>query len=432
MDTISSPPDLYAKWAVELPEGEIRRLLKYQVKYYFGGGLPGALPVKNLATIVKQIGEDILNDLNAGDMESGLKIFNYTKSAGTDSLRKVLLKQLVKRQNLPFDYEKDYHKLLVTAGAQQALYAILDSMINPGDVVLSAGPSYLGFVTPAVKLGAKVVLCPADGEGLIVEEVEKAIYATKASTGRAPKLLYVITDSDNPMGTTMPWERRKALFELCKRENVLIVEDAAYKEIRFNQQRIPPIKSLDSDNQQVLYVCSTSKEAGVLRLGYCVLPDNIRENVEKARGFYDLCSPVLTQLIAERYYSQSLDQLLMQELAVYRRRSKRMIEALSFYFPPGIFTRPSGGFFVWWDATENPDFDAKWFNEYVAIPNDVLYVPSVAFYPPVGYRVDEKGHLLPAYPKKNGMRLSFSAVPEELIVQGIQKLGQLLSEHLKK
>ena len=419
-----------AKWTYQIPEGEIRRLLKYQVKYYFGGGLPGALPVEKLATIVRDIGEDLLREIGNGQTATANRLFNYAKSPGSDSLRKLLLKQLVKRQELAFDPESDFEKMLITAGAQQSIYGLLDATVNPGDYILSAGPSYLGFVTPAVKMGGKVVLCPSDENGLTVEGVERAIRAVKKQSGAAPKMLYVISDSDNPKGTTLPWNRRKALFDIAEKEGMLIVEDAAYKEIQFTRQRVKPIKSLDVDNRRVAYLCSTSKEAGVLRLGYSIFPDYIRPNVEKARGFYDLCSPTITQEIAERYYSLNIDEILTDVLTTYRKRCTTMTEAVGFYFPKGEQTHPTGGFFVWWEASHQPDFDAKLFNETIGIPNEVLFVPSRAFYPPEGWIVgaDEKLHAVA--PRNNGMRLSFSAVPPEKITEGIQQLGSLLKSHL--
>jgi 2-aminoadipate transaminase len=95
-------------------------------------------------------------------------------------------------------------------------------------------------------------------------------------------------------------------------------------------------------------------------------------------------------------------------------------------------TRPSGGFFVWWETPRGVDFDAKWFNENVAIPNQTLFVPSVAFYPPRGWYVNSSHRLVPFEPRKNGMRLSFSAVPEGRIYEGIERLGKLLKKHLLK
>ncbi|HQU73317.1 MAG TPA: PLP-dependent aminotransferase family protein, partial [Calditrichia bacterium] len=328
----------FAKWTEVIPEGEIRRLLKYQVKYYFGGGLPGALATEHLAGIVESVGRDLLAELAAGESGKALQAFNYSKTAGLDSLRLLLLQLLVKRQKLPYIPERDYHQMMITAGAQQSIYALLDATLNPGDFVLSAGPSYLGFVSPVVKLGGKVVLCPSDQQGLTVEGVETAINVIKRRFGVAPKLLYVIPDSDNPKGTTLPWERRQAFFEIAEREDILIVEDAAYKEIQFGGERIAPIKTLDVENLRVAYLASTSKEAGVLRLGYAMLPEDLRAEMEKARGFYDLCSPVLTQMIAERYYHLDLDSILKDVLDIYARRSNAMVESVEKYFPAGEMT----------------------------------------------------------------------------------------------
>ncbi len=420
----------FAQWSYEIPEGEIRRLLKYQVKYYFGGGLPGALPTKTLATIVRNIGADLLEEIGSGNNAAALQLFNYNKTSGSDGLRKLLLKHLVERQHLPLNPETDFHNLIITSGAQQSLYAILDATINPGDYILSAAPSYLGFVTPAVKMGGKVLLCPSDENGIIVDGVLKAIDAVKRHANTTPKLLYVISDSDNPKGTTLPQDRRKALFDIAQKENILIIEDGAYKEIQFGKQRLTPIKSYDTDNAVVAYVASSSKEAGVLRLGYSVFPAELREIVEKARGFYDLCSPMLIQEIAERYYSLNLDEMLTKELAIYRERANAMIEAVGQFFPQGSMTRPTGGFFVWWETLPGVPFDAKQFNEAVAIPNEVLFVPSHAFYPPTGWIVGKNGKLKSFLPRTNGMRLSFSAVPKERIWEGIEVLGNLLKRHL--
>ncbi|MCB0289906.1 MAG: PLP-dependent aminotransferase family protein [Calditrichaeota bacterium] len=422
----------YAEWTYRIPEGEIRRLLKYQVKYYFGGGLPGALPIRQLAGIIEEIGRELLSDIGAGNKASSLQLFNYNKTPGLDSLRKLFLKRLVERQHLPFDPETDYHRVLVTNGAQQALYGLLDSIINPGDYILSAAPSYLGFVTPAVKLGGNVVCCPSDENGLTVEGVEKAIAAVKREAGTVPKILYIVSDSDNPSGTTLPQDRRKAFFEIAQRENILIVEDGAYKEIQFGKKRLNPIKAYDTENRVVVYLASTSKEAGVLRIGYGVYPAEIGDMVEKAKGYYDLCSPVLNQVIAERYYSLDLDQILGEVLGIYRERCGAMLEALGSFFPKGIMTRPTGGFFVWWETLPGVNFDSKTFNEKVAIPNNLLFVPSHAFFPPEGLVVDARGKLVSAKPHTNGMRLSFSAVPKERIFEGIEIMGNLLKKHLKQ
>lgn len=287
-----------AEWTQRIPEGEIRRLLKYQVKYYFGGGLPGALATEQLAQTVINIGNELLEDIRGGNNATTLHMFNYDKTPGSDKLRKILMTHLVNRQHLPFAPEKDFHKMLITTGSQQSIYGLLDSTINPGDYILSAAPSYLGFVTPAVKLGGNVVLCPHDHDGVTIEGIERAIHAIKKQTGKSPKMLYVVSDSDNPTGTTLPENRRRKLFDIAVRERMLIVEDAAYKEIQFSEKRIKPIKSYDTDNRFVAYLASTSKEAGVLRLGYAIFPEYIREKVETAKGFYDLCSPTITQAIA--------------------------------------------------------------------------------------------------------------------------------------
>jgi 2-aminoadipate transaminase len=415
----------HAEWTTRVPEGEIRRLLKSPVRYYFGGGVPGAMPTEILTKITSDIAHSMSED-KSGNTTFGL--FNYGPTAGNATLRKLLLQQLVKRQGLAFDPERDGDKVMITAGAQQALYAILDCVLDPGDAILCAGPSYLGLLSIAAKLNARIVLCPSDEQGLIVGEVERALRALERE-GTPARLLYVIPESDNPRGTTLPKERREGLFQLAKQHDVLLIEDAAYKEIQFAGARHAPIKALDVDNQHVAYVASTSKEAGVLRLGYCLLPDALRVNVEKARGFYDLCSPLFMQRIAEQFYALDLDTVLPPVVATYQRRCAAMLESIEAHFPSGRATRPSGGFFVWWES-DHRDFDAGWFNANVAIPNDVLFVPSAAFYPLAGWQLDAHDRLKPFQAQRNGMRLSFSTMPEEEIREGLKRLGGLLRQKM--
>ncbi len=419
-----------AGWTSVVPESEIRRLLKYKgkVKYYFGGGLPGALAEDVLAKIVKDIGNEMLERVPDG--ARALQLFNYGMTAGDVKLRKVLMRNMVNRQHLPFDPEGDYDKIMLTAGSQQSLYGILDTVTNPGDYIIASAPSYLGFVSPAVKLGNKVVLAETDTQGISIDSVQEAISAIKKASGKPPKILYTIPDSHNPKGTTLPEDRRKALFEIGQDEGILIVEDAAYKEIQFTDRRVDPIKKLDTENDVVAYLGTSSKEAGVFRLGYTVFPDFLRNDVEKAKGFYDLCNPVFMQELAYRYYSMDLDKILKDSLAVYQERAKAMVQGINDHFPEGIFTEPTGGFFVWWETEEGVEWNCEEFNTKVAIPNNALFCPSHAFYPPVGY--EAKGDsLVEVGPKYNAMRLSFSAVPASDVSVGMEIIGRHLKGFLR-
>jgi 2-aminoadipate transaminase len=263
---------------------------------------------------------------------------------------------------------------------------------------------------------------------MIPADVEKAIELSKKNFGKCPDIVYVVPDSDNPKGTTLPMKRRQALFDLCESENIIILEDSAYAEIQFKENP-KPIKTLDKENERVAYLGTSSKEAAVLRVGYSVLPPTMREHVLKDKGYLDLCTSTLVQRILDIYYKNYIDEAMREGIPKYKERYEAMAKAIDNCFPAGVRTDPTGGFFIWWES-ETP-FNSADFLEDVAIPNDLLYVPGGAFYPISGYKLVNNGSdLEPSKPKHNTMRLGFSYAPPDVITPGIERLGKLLSEHL--
>ncbi|MFW9955840.1 MAG: PLP-dependent aminotransferase family protein [Candidatus Thorarchaeota archaeon] len=413
----------FSSWTSFIEESQIRALLKYKVHYYFAGGKPGIMPTDIFATILEQIG-----GLYREDPQMALEDLNYGPTGGQPYFLKTLAKRLCDVRSIPIDCEDEWERVSITNGSQQALYALLDTLIDPGDVIITPSPAYLGFLVPAVKLGARVITIPTDLEGMIPEYVEKAIFASKVKFGKSPDILYAVPDSDNPKGTTIPQKRRQALFDLCENHNILLIEDSAYAEIQFKKNP-KPIKVLDKENQRVAYLGTTSKEAAVLRVGYSVMPDHVREQVLKDKGYLDLCTASLVQRILDIYYREYIDEAMRKAIPLYKQRYEAMAKAIDASFPDGTRTDPTGGFFIWWESA-NKNFDSAKFMQEYAIPNDVLYVPGGPFYPIVGYNLSANGNdLIPSKPELNTMRLGFSYRSPEVISEGIERLGKLLSEH---
>ena len=417
-----SPPyyDQLAEWTEFVPESEIRRLLLTKVKYYFGGGKPGSLPIDTFKKILYQIADELETD--------GIDILNYGPTSGIFSLKETLAQRMKEKDGISIPKGPD--DVLISTGSQQMLYGLLDVILRPKDVIIMARPSYLGFVVPVTKLGGDVLTVPTDMDGLIPEAVEKAIEISQRELNRTPKAIYVVSDSDNPKGTTLPEKRRKKLFELITQHEILLIEDSAYREIQFSEIP-PPIKKYDTDNEWVAYLRTSSKEAAVLRLGYSVLPEKIMTPMIKDKGYLDLCTSTLNQKILEIYYSQYIDDVLGDNLKIYEERRDAMQKVIDEHFPSqGQRTNPTGGFFFWFQM-ENGEFDSSKFLQDVAIPNDVLYVPGQAFYP-------IKGHSISSYDselhgnriKTNGMRLSFSFTSPQIITEGMEQLGKLLQKEV--
>ncbi|UCE14400.1 MAG: PLP-dependent aminotransferase family protein [Candidatus Heimdallarchaeota archaeon] len=409
-----------AEWTEFVPESEIRRLLLTRTKYYFGGGKPGSLPIDTFKRILYQIADELETD--------GIDVLNYGPTSGIPSLKKTLAQRVKEKDGVTLPKGAD--DILISTGSQQMLYGLLDVLLRPKDVIIMARPSYLGFVVPVTKLGGDVLTCPSDMDGLIPEYVERAIEISQKELNRTPKAIYVVSDSDNPKGTTLPEKRRKKLFELATQHEILLIEDSAYREIQFTT--IPPaIKSYDKENEWVAYLRTSSKEAAVLRLGYSVLPEKIMVPMIKDKGYLDLCTSTLNQKILDIYYSKYIDQVLGDNLIVYKERRDMMQKTIDDFFPSeGLRTNPTGGFFFWYQL-ENGNFDSSKFLQDVAIPNDVLYVPGQAFYPIKGYSISSKDLKLHGNRiKTNGMRLSFSFTTPQEIAEGMEKLGKLLQKEV--
>ncbi|MFX1283239.1 MAG: PLP-dependent aminotransferase family protein [Promethearchaeota archaeon] len=412
----------FAGWVEKLPESEIRRLLRFSPKYYFGGGKPGILPIETFHKIL----EDIISEEKILLQQKSIAVlskYNYGATEGNFKLRSVLAKRLKKRDHVSCSSED----VLITTGSQQILYAINDCLVTPGDIILTTRPTYLGYLLPAEKIGAKIVTLPSDDGGLIPEFLDVAISLCQKEFGRPPKILYTIPYSDNPKGTTLSSKRKKQIVDITFGYNdILIVEDAAYKEIQFGNQvnTIHPLKEFDSDNQRIAYLSTSTKEAASFRIGYSVLPEELRQAIIKAKGYYDLCSSEFVQAILARYYEKYIDLQLPLIRRGYEDRCKAMLYAIENYMPNGSFTKPTGGFFIWYE-TASQNIDTLKFVQ-TAIDKGVAYVPGSAFYPQTGYSVTEESKLVRCERPTNTMRLGYSLLSPEVIAKGIKLLGRLL------
>ncbi len=161
---------------------------------------------------------------------------------------------------------------------------------------------------------------------MIPEAIESACEISQEVFARRPKILYIQSYSSNPEGITMSQSRKKQIYDICETWNILIIEDTAYKEIQFEKEIIkqnPPIKKFDKDNNRVIYTCTTSKEVAVLRIGYSIMPEFIRKQFIKIKEYLDLCTPTITQEIANRYYQSKIDTYLPQVITQYQIRAKQ-------------------------------------------------------------------------------------------------------------
>ncbi len=296
-------------------------------------------------------------------------------------------------------------ELLITSGAIEALELVAKSFIDPGDVVVVEGPTYLGAIQAFRSYEATIVAVSLDEHGLDLDDLERRL-----AGGLRPKLLYTIPDHQNPAGVSLTADRRALLVELASRYGFLVVEDVAYRELGFGDQPLPSLWSLAPD--VVVQTGTTSKTLfpGV-RLGWAVGPAEISSRLVSAKQNTDQCAGALGQRLFEESVRRGwLDEQIVRSRALYQAKCERLLAALERSLPAGaVWTRPQGGFFTWLTLPGNADSVQI---AQRAVERGVGIVPGTLFYP------DGRG--------ADTMRLSFSMVEIDEIDEGIERLAALL------
>lgn len=296
-------------------------------------------------------------------------------------------------------------ELVVTSGAIEALELVTKSFLDPGDLVVVEGPTYLGAIQAFRGFEARLEAVPLDEQGLDVEELERRLRA-----GARPKLVYTIPEHQNPAGVTLAADRREPLVELARRYGFLVFEDVAYRELGFSEETFPSLWSIAPD--VVVQAGTTSKTffPGV-RLGWAVGPPAVAAKLVEAKQNTDQCAGALGQRLFEESLRRGwIDEQLVRSRALYRRKSERLLAALERSMPAGTrWTRPGGGFFSWLSLPPGA-------NSVELAPRaaeaGVGIVPGTLFFP------DGRG--------ADTVRLSFSLVDETQIDDGIERLASVL------
>jgi len=302
--------------------------------------------------------------------------------------------------------------IVVTAGAQQGLDLLAKTFLNPGDVIITEGPTYVGALQAFSAYQPDIRCIPMDDEGMRIDELEREL---KSLGHQGAKFIYTIPNFQNPAGVTLSAERRRRLLELAREYDVLVVEDDPYGRLRFDGGHIKPLRALDDE---VIYLGTFSKIfAPGLRLGWMVAPHPIRAKVLLAKQAADLCGSAFAQVTAERYFTGTRWRRVLQGLTrTYGERRDAMLAALTEHFPAEArWTTPEGGFFVW---VELPSFLDAGQLLAEAVEHGVTFVPGDGFYP------DGRSG-------RNCMRLAFCYAEPEKITEGIRRLAEVIEDRLE-
>lgn len=369
---------------------EVLKLTQRPDVISFAGGLPAPslFPVDAIATAVDRV-----------LTEDGRRALQYSTTEGHPALRQKLAAQL------PGARTDD---LLVTAGSQQGLDLVARVLLDPGDAVAVAAPTYMGALRAFDAYEARYASVASDDRGMRVDALESVLR-------QRPKLLYVIPDFDNPGGTTAPLERRQAIVELAARYGVVVFEDAPYRELRFDGESLPTLFELAPD--RVVHAATFSKTmAPGMRLGWLCGPAPLIERVAQAKQAADLQTATFTQMVAEAWLAADAWEAQLERVrGYYRTQRDAMIAALEAHMPDGVrWTRPAGGMFLWVTLPEGLDAGAL---VQRAVARGVAYVPGAPFHANGG--------------GGNTLRLSYSVATLDEVDRGVRILGEVVSEALE-
>ena len=393
----------FSDLAMNLKASEIRELLKLTTMpevISFAGGLPAPelFPTEQL----KKVDDAILT-------KDGRAALQYGTTEGYDPLRK----QIAARMKQAFMVDCDIDNITITSGSQQGLSMLAQIFINPGDVVLVESPTYLGAINAFKLCKPEFVEVPTDEKGVIPEELEKIL----AKYGDRVRMMYVIPEFQNPTGITWPVERRKAFMDIVNRYDFPVLEDDPYGELRYDGDKVPSLKSMDTKGN-IIFLGSFSKiMMPGLRVAWMVADPAIIDKCVKYKQAADL----QTSSFAQRQVSFFLDMFdidahIKDICDLYGKRRTLMLDKMKEYFPAECkFTYPEGGLFTWVELPEG--MDAKELMPKV-LEKKVAYVPGGAFYPNGG--------------GENHFRMNYSCMPEDKIVEGVKRLGDVLKEEIAK
>ena len=305
-------------------------------------------------------------------------------------------------------------EVMLTTGAQSALDLIAKTFIDPGDIVLAEGPTYLGALQAFSAYEPDVRCIPFDDEGMRMDLLEAELERIGKGNPRL-KFCYVIPNFQNPGGVTMAPERRKRLLELSHEYGFLVLEDDPYGRLRYDGGHMIPLKVLDD---RVVYLGTMSKIfAPGLRVGWMVAPPDVLSRVNLVKQGADLCGSSLDQAVVRHYFTDTpWERTLQKFIKTYRVRRDAMLAALEEFFPPEArWTHPEGGFFVWVTLPEYVDTDSMLG---AALEAGVTYVPGNSFYPD-------------GVTGRNSMRINFSYESPENITEAIRRLAGVIDERLE-
>ena len=330
------------------------------------------------------------------------------------------------------DDEKVYsfERLLITSGSQQLLYMTTEALCDEGDIVLVEDPTYFVYLSILQSRGLRARAVRLERDGLDLAHLESVLQSLKR-TGELwrVKMIYLVSYFQNPTGVTTSFEKKYGILKLLKKferdagHPIYLLEDAAYRGLRFAGRDVPSALAADGAADRVIYAGTFTKPfATGARVGYGVLPEPVFTAVKHIKGNHDfgtanLLQQLFVRALASGLYGQQVARLQKR----YAHKARVMKLAIKKHFPPAVeWWEPEGGLYFWARLPRGLPSGVKSKVFQAALKNDVLYVPGEICY------ADDAARRKP----NHEMRISFGSASEDNIRKGMARLGKVLRKIL--
>lgn len=368
-----------------------------------------------------------LIDKMLADPDAARAALQYGTTPGLDTFREALLEHIARLDGWrPEEMNLTADDVVVTAGSQQLLFILSDILIDPGDIVITSWPSYFVYTGTLEALGAEVRCVDMDSDGMVAESLEAVLsgLADEGKLGRV-KIVYVVSYHQNPTGITLAESRRGQVAEIVRKysrgHRILLLEDAAYRELTFAGKAPASMKRFDPRNEYVAVLQTFSKPfAPGLKTGYGLLPRDLVAPVVIQKGSHDFgsanfCQHLLARAMAQGVYARHTAELCRS----YAAKRDVMLAALDKHLgnlAGCTWTRPSGGLYIFLTLPEHIETGAEGALFKRAVEEGVLYVPGEYCYGPDPTRTAPR----------NTIRLSYGVCPGEKVPTAIAALARAI------
>jgi 2-aminoadipate transaminase len=366
-----------------------------------------------------------------GKRKSGQAALQYGSTAGDPLLRRITAQNVqtldtgrqAHGEPLPA-YQPDH--VLITHGSQQLLYLSVEALCDPGDIVLVEDPTYFVFLGILQSHGVRARGIRMEDDGLELDHLD-AVLAGLQRRGELQrvKVLYLVTYHQNPTGITTSLEKKRVALEILRHYEraaghpLYLIEDAAYRELRFTGEDTPSALTVRGAAPRVIYAGTYSKPfATGIRIGFGLLPEPVLSAARRIKGNHDFgTANFLQQLLARALTSGRYEQHLATLRARYAAKAGWMLGALEQHFPDDAeWVDPGGGLYVWVSLPRRRRTGTASEIFRRALRRDVLYVPGALCYAddPTRHKPDHE------------LRLSFGNASRTEILEGVRRLGAVL------